>query len=467
MRLNKCVVVCVMLVVMSVFGMVAVCSGQETTDESNPVNTGVQEVRVDLTYGVGRKNDGYIFGVTAFNTIQSAVNAVQPGGRIVVQRGTYVESIRIDKPVQIIALDGQENTIIQSDGNDEVVIRVRGTSSLMGGLVVIDGFTIEGGVRAEDVKTALLFEGANGLIRNSTIQKIRKKHQNSSAIAITQGSSVTVQDCVVQDYWKIGIYVGDPNTYGTIVGSRILGEIPSDPSRVQRGIYVGYGANATISFCEISHHDNFASSPQALSHGVYIMEWPEGYPGATGTRVTIANSNIFDNMVGVQVGYVYDEDRSTVTLQQNRFESNRIGVLATSRGTVLIQNNYFSGRSPNNEYAILVKQPFDVHGPFHAPSVELRYNRFNDYNTAICIEDVTTDPKSVTLRANMNYFGNCANAAIDGAKATRLIDATNNWWGTSDGPSVGDEGKGNKIIGNVLYDPWLENNVFEQLVIGY
>jgi hypothetical protein len=236
---------------------------------------------------------------------------------------------------------------------------------------------------------------------------------------------------------------------------------------VQRGIYVGFGASVDITFCEISHHDNFASSPAVLSQGIYVMEWPEGYPDATGTRVTVSNCSIFDNMVGVQVGYVYGEDRSQVTLENNRFESNRIGMLISSRGSVYAENNYFSGRSPNNEYAILIKQPYDVSGPFHAPSVNLQKNRFTNYNIAIYIEDTATDPKTATLKANMNFFGNCPTAAIDASKAVKLVDATQNWWGTANGPTVGSDGKGNKVIGKVLYDPWLENNIFEQLVIGY
>ncbi|MDI6856485.1 MAG: hypothetical protein QMD21_06890, partial [Candidatus Thermoplasmatota archaeon] len=35
------------------------------------------------------------------------------------------------------------------------------------------------------------------------------------------------------------------------------------------------------------------------------------------------------------------------------------------------------------------------------------------------------------------------------------VNATYNWWGSADGPSGVGSGSGDKVSGNVLYDPWL------------
>ncbi len=467
MRLWRRLSASFLIISLSVLLAASFCSAEEAApvdDAELPLLQMGMEVRVNQSYGVDRRNDGYIWGVTAFNSIQSAVNAVPSGGKVLVARGTYMESIRIEKPVIIIAPDGPENTVIQADGTDEVIIRVKDTH--MFGTVEINGFTIEGGPKGDMVKNAITFEAANGAIRHSVVQKIRKDHQNSAAISISNGSLVYIEDTTVQDYWKVGIYLGGQGTRGVINGSRIIGEMPGDPTRVQRGVYVGFGASADILFAEISNNDNLSNNPAQLSQGVYVMEWPEGVPQDTGTYVYISDCFIFDNMVGVQAGYVYGEDSSSVTLQRSRLDSNKMGVLATSRCRMSIMDNYFTGRAPNNACGIYVKQPTDVKGPFHAPILDVKNNRFVNYDIGIVAEDSASDPKPLALRANMNYFRNCGVAAIDASNARNVIDATNNWWGSPTGPSGEGEGKGNKVIGRVLFEPWLENDVFNQIFIG-
>ncbi len=80
-------------------------------------------------------------------TIQEAINASQSGDEILVQPGTYQESLTItDKLIKIVGLGGASGTII--DGSltpDESTVRWTNCS---GNTVGIDGFTLRNGNRA-------------------------------------------------------------------------------------------------------------------------------------------------------------------------------------------------------------------------------------------------------------------------------------------------------------------------------
>lgn len=80
-------------------------------------------------------------------TIQEAINASQSGDEILVQPGTYQESLTItDKLIKIVGLGGSSGTII--DGSltpDESTVRWTNCS---GNTVGLDGFTIRNGDRA-------------------------------------------------------------------------------------------------------------------------------------------------------------------------------------------------------------------------------------------------------------------------------------------------------------------------------
>ncbi len=416
-------------------------------------------VWVDPAYGRDKHNDGHQWGITAFSTIHSAVEAVPPGYTINVKRGIYTETLRIEKPVRILAVDGPENTVIQADGRSEVMIMVLGVRT---GEVAIENFVIEGGRAGDTVVSAVSFSQSRGVLQGNVIQNVRKVHQNSAAVKVVGGSSVIIKDCDIQDYIRTGVYVGGTGTTALIDGTWIAGEMPSDPVRVQTGVQVGDGASVDIRFSEITGNDNLSPDPHSLSQGVYVMEWPAG----KGASARIQNTTFFENMVGVQAGFAYDEDRSQVTMEGNTLEANRIGVLATARSSIKLTNNYFIGDIPNDEYGVLIRQPNEMDGAFHAPTLIAENNRFIDYETAIAVEDVNTDPKSSSLEVRMNYFRNCSNAAIDASNADNLVLAMNNWWGAANGPSGENDGDGERVVGRVLFEPWLENNIFAQAFIG-
>jgi hypothetical protein len=84
----------------------------------------------------------------------------------------------------------------------------------------------------------------------------------------------------------------------------------------------------------------------------------------------------------------------------------------------------------------------------------------NDYGVRIAgpedqedLEDV--DASVVTVNQN-DIAGNNVWGAVN--NGTNSLDATENWWGSSDGPSGAGPGSGDAVNENVTYDPWLENS---------
>lgn len=95
-------------------------------------------------------NDDDTITVNPGESIQAAVDAAPPGGRVVVMPGEYVEThggqaaVLIEKPLQLIAnRDGGEVKILPGPGNTEA-IWVRGTAEAFVENVLIEGFTIDG-----------------------------------------------------------------------------------------------------------------------------------------------------------------------------------------------------------------------------------------------------------------------------------------------------------------------------------
>ncbi len=92
------------------------------------------QVQVNSSYN----QDTPGWGTTRFNRIQEAVNNVPEGGVIIVNSGTYKESIVINKSLTLRAEDANDPPVI--DGN-----KSKTTLHLKSSGIIIDGFKLIGG----------------------------------------------------------------------------------------------------------------------------------------------------------------------------------------------------------------------------------------------------------------------------------------------------------------------------------
>ena len=81
-------------------------------------------------------------------------------------------------------------------------------------------------------------------------------------------------------------------------------------------------------------------------------------------------------------------------------------------------------------------------------SISYNFIGFNTYGIYI---DAGADPSGISA----HYNAICCNTIGVDNRDSEPFDATNNWWGSNDGPGGEGPGKGDVVTGNVIYDPWL------------
>jgi parallel beta-helix repeat protein len=277
------------------------------------------------------------FGYDAFATIQEAVDAIEDGGTITVETGTYNENqILIDKPLTLQG-DGYATTIIDGGGTSTGGLVKITVSS---GTVIISGFTIQntnnsddhghginvdnGGVSGVDVKLL------NNAIKNVGPVGIRVNDANSVQIEGNTISSLYSSAAVVPN----GIQVGWPNGSG-VIGTIKSNEI-SGSSWVNYNAGLGYDGDTTTS-AGILIMD--ATAALEISDNI-IHNNNVGIDIEAGASSKIENNDIHDNAYGV---VLWNQNPS---INNNKIENNTTsGVFRTTlgslSGTVSATNNWW------------------------------------------------------------------------------------------------------------------------------
>ncbi len=158
------------------------------------------------------------------------------------------------------------------------------------------------------------------------------------------------------------------------------------------GISLFYSSNNIISSNHVYNHSG---------NGIWLCDSPNNN--------TITLNHVYKNVRGIDVT---SSSNNTMTLNQIYDNSYGICLLSSSNNNIITSNHIY-----NNSYGIWLKK---------SSNNEIHYN--NIYN-------------------NTNYGVNNYNS-----ESQYVANATNNWWGSSDGPGVGGA---NPVSSNVVYDPWL------------
>jgi Right handed beta helix region len=149
-----------------------------------------------------------------YPTIQSAINAANPGDTILVGPGTYTEPLTIDKSVNLVGAGASHTFLL--DAGVPYLIEIGNAAS-----VSFSGFSVT--VTTPGADAILVFDGANAVIFGNTI-----------VAAGTFDTGIEVS------YYTLG-----PATATITANDIIAAASPSDGT--QTGIFVFGGAQATIS----------------------------------------------------------------------------------------------------------------------------------------------------------------------------------------------------------------------------
>jgi nitrous oxidase accessory protein len=332
--------------------------------------------------------------------LQSQVDAVAPGGTLVVDAGRYTGDLYIDRPMRLV---GRGRPVLAGSGTGSVVL-VRATD------VVIDGFDIDG-------------RGGGDLGRDS------------SGIHIA-APRVTVRNCRIVDS-LFGIYVREAP--GAVVEhTRIRGIRGKAAGEKGSGIHVWNTDGFTLSDNEISD----------VRDGIYIQSSPHGRVAGNvardlryGLHYMYSDDNVFEDNVfengdaGTAVMY-----SRRLTFRRNRFLRNRgfasVGLLLKTCDDVVAEHNLIAD---------------NARGIFLEGSARnlFRENVVAGSDAAIVLYDSTT-----ASRFTGNLFtGNLSPLALSGRRTDTIFDG--NYWSDNRAPDLDGDGRTD--------EPYRLSSVFDHL----
>ena len=281
--------------------------------------------------GVYTKGDGniWMFNVTwnltrhHYEFIQNAIDAANPDDTILVHDGIYAEALYITQNVTIKAASKpviKGSKLFTTDyGDREAVIFVKNA-----GNVVLEGLDIEGyGLGPGPTKSyGILYQNSSGTVRNCIISPNTIGDMYSVGIAAISRSNLTVEECTIKNFGRIGVYATNVENI-LISGNEIIGQVYDQDNLVNYGIEIECwdgASTATIIDNEIYNSDNIHPSPLWSSAAIIIDIWRMYYDLPPST-VAIERNNIHDNFEAIQV-----VSNPSLYAHHNNIYNNRYGV---------------------------------------------------------------------------------------------------------------------------------------------
>lgn len=236
------------------------------------------------------------------HAIQTAIDNATDGDTIIVNAGTYTESITINKSINLVGKPGAiikcpsspEDVYIQeSDHHFEYVIAVLGgtynsTNDTVYGPgtihVNISGFEIDGSNAGttDHYFAGIFIRNAIGNISNNYIHDMYGPSGNGSGeqtfgILAYGNSDLTVYNNTVKDFSRGGIVAngdlgGLPDPVANIESNVVIGNGLESATnwRAENGIQIGWGASGTVKENEV--YDCMCNDPSWASSGIIIQE---------------------------------------------------------------------------------------------------------------------------------------------------------------------------------------------------
>ncbi len=447
-----------------------------------------------------------VVNVNAGASIQDGITLIDNGGTVNVAAGTYTEQIVIDKSLTLVGV-GAGTTVIQApsvladdpDGAKTIVLFTGAITA------EISGFTIQGPVNGLNFGIYVR-NGATANIHDNTVKDIRDeplsgnqygygieigKYKNTFPF-VNQVGHATITNNIVYGYQKNGIEVEGAGSTGTITGNTVTGGGPMTTT-AQNGIQIRRGATGSITNNTVTGNAYILPSscePSVSYANCYtaagiIVTYPGNDVVIQGNTVNnntaniytyeangvqILNNQVSDSAVGLtSAGITADSDNvasgsagiTGVTISGNTIRNNLSGgshqgdgiflwgvknstvsnntiegggydgILIGASGNITITNNLFS------ENGLLVSDPnasaIDFGGVYHTfPYFGPQPNLLGGFSV-----------HDNSFEGNQNGVWNYDTAAVN---------ASGNWWGTTDPAAVAAA-----TSGSVDYTPWLNS----------
>lgn len=286
-------------------------------------------------------DDKALFRHTPYQSIQAAVDAADPGDKILVAPGSYKEQVTVGDDKDGLTLQSVIPFAAAIKAPDllagsKAIVNVNGAEG-----VSLTGFTVAGpGKVAGNLDVGILVDGGgSATIRGNYVTDIRNDPLSGTQTGIgiqiggspgdTSTGSATVVNNVVTRYQKGGIVVLRDGSDAVVKGNTVLGAGPTDKI-AQNGIEVSVGATATVTRNLVAGNDYTGGG--VVGTGIYVFD-------AGPVRVT-------DNLiVGNQLGVLLESQTAGAFVSGNDIVgSTFIGIDVAGEGDgTIISRNYVTG----------------------------------------------------------------------------------------------------------------------------
>jgi hypothetical protein len=243
-----------------------------------------------------------------YGTIQSAVNAAQPGDTIDVYSGTYTEQVTIPQ--------GLNNLTLEAAPGQTVAIKAPSTMDSSGAIVhiagaqntILQGFTIEGpGATTGEVKFGVLVDdGGSATVQHNHVTDIEDStfgaSQTGYAVAVTDGSG-NVLNNIIDNYQKGGVLIGltqdvtgSPTwtQVGDVEGNFVTGVGGSDQITQNGIVFSGLGATGTAKMNHVTAN-NYTANTSEFGNAAGILLF------GAGNSISVLNNIAYNNDTNIVV----------------------------------------------------------------------------------------------------------------------------------------------------------------------
>jgi len=287
-----------------------------------------------------------------FATIQQALDALPPEGRLTLAPGNYNEQLTIEKPVSITGVQHCDNPTEGDETQDRTMTQIRWndghTLTIASENVKLSGVRITNNLpedKEEDKKPDS--PGATSAVRAaSPVSKPTRKR--SVALMVISGD-IVVDDCDISSECGAGMCVLHMGSSAALSNSQIS-------ECTMSGLLVGDGASVTVENSIITTNLNNGVTVQAaqvlISNSKIEASRKDGILATAGSEAVVEDCLITKNKkagVNIQEGSKAQFTRNVVTRNKDG-----INVLAIEGGipgaSAILENNQLGGNRQDNLY---------------------------------------------------------------------------------------------------------------------
>ena len=391
-----------------------------------------------------------------YQYVQDGIDNANEGDTVFVSNGHYIESVVIEKSLNLVGEDNQETKI----EGDETAAAIR----INNGFVNITNFNFYSSVELSSIGVLVWFNEQTVWIKNNNF------YNNDNGVIVDCSPYVNIENNTIDccdKYGSNGIWNGGSGLIQYNIISHCFRGIKSSGS--PKIIYNTFFSNMFTGI-------NINGGKPYIAHNT-ITHNKHGILYASGDKSLVEYNLIFKN-----VEYGISISHSNLVISYNIIIGNEIYGIYCNEGTAIIKNNTiaFNNRRGIHSYESLltVVDNFIIDNGLtgiyytHCPGQGLIKNNIISYHTwhgifirhaepVICDNTISSNPIGIYVdaeRPTINYNNIMGNDEYGVYYRDYLgyLDARYNWWSSSDGPGGDGPGSGDKIgIEKIRYSPWL------------